>query len=56
MTEGLRKIQMVKRAFREAENMSLLEILTKKPFIPLDLEIRENVRSRSAKLLVAERT
>jgi 16S rRNA (cytosine1402-N4)-methyltransferase len=48
--------RLVKRAFREGKNTSLLEILTKKPLIPCDSEIRENVRSRSAKLRAAERT
>jgi 16S rRNA (cytosine1402-N4)-methyltransferase len=48
--------RLVKRAFREGKNMSILEILTKKPLTPLDAEIRENVRSRSAKLRAAERT
>jgi len=48
--------RLVKRAFREGKNTSRLEILTKKPLIPLDSEIRENVRSRSAKLRAAERT
>ena len=48
--------RLVKRAFREGQNTSRLKILTKKPLIPLDLEIRENVRSRSAKLRAAERT
>jgi len=47
--------RLVKRAFREGKNTSRLEILTKKPLIPLDSEIRENVRSRSAKLRAAER-
>ena len=48
--------RLVKRAFREGQNTSHLKILTKKPLIPLDSEIRENVRSRSAKLRAAERT
>ena len=48
--------RLVKRAFREGKNTSCLKILTKKPLIPLDSEIRENVRSRSAKLRAAERT
>ncbi len=48
--------RLVKRAFREGQNISQLEILTKKPLVPLDLEIRENIRSRSAKLRAAERT
>ena len=48
--------RLVKRAFREGKNAALLEILTKKPLISCDSEIRENVRSRSAKLRAAERT
>ncbi len=48
--------RLVKRAFREGQNISQLKILTKKPLIPLDSEIRENIRSRSAKLRAAERT
>jgi 16S rRNA (cytosine1402-N4)-methyltransferase len=42
----------VKNAFRESE---LLKIVTKKPIIATEEEIRENGRSRSAKLRVAER-
>jgi 16S rRNA (cytosine1402-N4)-methyltransferase len=38
------------------QDASSLEILTKKPLSPLDSEIRENVRARSAKLRAAERT
>ncbi len=48
--------RLVKRAFREGKATSRLDILTKKPLIPLDTEIRENARSRSAKLRAAERT
>ncbi len=48
--------RLVKSAFREGQNRSRLAILTKKPLVPLDSEIRENVRSRSAKLRAAERT
>jgi len=48
--------RLVKRAFREGKNAALLEILTKKPLIACDSEIRENVRSRSVKLRAAERT
>ena len=48
--------RLVKSAFREGQNTSRLAILTKKPLVPLDSEIRENVRSRSAKLRAAERT
>jgi 16S rRNA (cytosine1402-N4)-methyltransferase len=48
--------RLVKRAFREGQNTFQLEILTRKPLAPIDLELRENVRSRSAKLRAAERT
>ncbi len=48
--------RLVKNAFRKWQDASSLEILTKKPLIPLDSEIRENVRARSAKLRAAERT
>ncbi len=48
--------RLVKSAFRKGQDASSLEILTKKPLSPLDSEIRENVRARSAKLRAAERT
>ena len=48
--------RLVKSAFRKGQDASSLEILTKKPLIPFDSEIRENVRARSAKLRAAERT
>ena len=48
--------RLVKSAFRKGQDASSLKILTKKPLSPLDSEIRENVRARSAKLRVAERT
>jgi 16S rRNA (cytosine1402-N4)-methyltransferase len=48
--------RLVKSAFRKGQGASSLEILTKKPLSPLDSEIRENVRARSAKLRAAERT
>ncbi|MBS1258176.1 MAG: Ribosomal RNA small subunit methyltransferase H [Candidatus Scalindua arabica] len=48
--------RLVKSAFRMGQDASSLEILTKKPLSPLDSEIRENVRARSAKLRAAERT
>jgi 16S rRNA (cytosine1402-N4)-methyltransferase len=48
--------RLVKNAFRKGQDASSLEILTKKPLSPLDSEIRENVRARSAKLRAAERT
>ncbi|TWT74161.1 16S rRNA (cytosine(1402)-N(4))-methyltransferase RsmH [Allorhodopirellula solitaria] len=44
--------RIVKNAFREDERW---KVLTKKPLRPTDQEIRENPRSRSAKLRVAER-
>ncbi len=48
--------RLVKSAFRMGQDASSLEILTKKPLSPLDSEIRENVRARSAKLRAAART
>jgi 16S rRNA (cytosine1402-N4)-methyltransferase len=48
--------RLVKSAFRMGQDASSLEILTKKPLSPLDSEIRENVRARSAKLRAAERS
>ena len=48
--------RLAKNAFRKGQDASSLEILTKKPLSPLDSEIRENVRARSAKLRAAERT
>lgn len=44
--------RIVKHRLRESE---LLTVLTKKPIIAQEDEIRENVRSRSAKLRIAER-
>lgn len=44
--------RLVKRAFRESEN---LEILTKKPVKPSKLECNENPRARSAKLRAARK-
>ncbi len=37
------------------DKVSRLKILTKKPLIPSDIEIKENIRARSAKLRAAER-
>ena len=34
---------------------SVLKIITKKPVVPTDKEMKENPRSRSAKLRVAEK-
>jgi 16S rRNA (cytosine1402-N4)-methyltransferase len=44
--------RMVKHRFREND---LLKVLTKKPMIPTEAEQTGNVRSRSAKLRIAER-
>jgi 16S rRNA (cytosine1402-N4)-methyltransferase len=44
--------RIVKHGLR---NLSLLRILTKKPIIATEEEIKENPRSRSAKLRIAER-
>ncbi len=44
--------RIVKHRFRESE---LLKVLTKKPLLPQDDEVAENVRARSAKLRIAER-
>lgn len=42
--------RIVKNFFREAKKEGKLEILTKKPIVPSDEEIKANSRSRSAKL------
>jgi 16S rRNA (cytosine1402-N4)-methyltransferase len=44
--------RIVKHRFRESE---MLRVLTKKPVVPTEEEIRDNGRSRSAKLRIAER-
>ena len=44
--------RMVKHDFRRNES---LEVLTKKPLLPSELEVYENSRSRSAKLRFAAR-
>ncbi len=44
--------RIVKHRFRESD---LLRVLTKKPIVPTEAEVRENGRSRSAKLRIAER-
>ena len=45
--------RMVKHFFRERADEGTAEIITKKPVTPSEEEIRENPRSRSAKLRVA---
>ncbi len=47
--------RLAKHTFRKGQNTSALKILTKKPLRPTELEIKENIRSRSAKLRAAER-
>lgn len=44
--------RIVKHSFKESE---LLRVLTKKPIVPKEEEMQRNVRSRSAKLRLAER-
>lgn len=44
--------RIVKHTFKESE---LLRVLTKKPIVPQEAETEQNVRSRSAKLRLAER-
>ena len=41
--------------FINIEPVSELKVITKKPIVPADKEMKQNSRSRSAKLRVAER-
>jgi 16S rRNA (cytosine1402-N4)-methyltransferase len=45
----------VKHAFKLLESENKVQILTKKPLIPTEIEKEDNSRSRSAKLRAAER-
>lgn len=47
--------RMVKKSFKELEEMEIVKILTKKVITPTKEEIQENRRSRSAKLRVAQK-
>ena len=47
--------RIVKNKFIEKAKQNIFRVLTKKPITPCETEIRENIRSRSAKLRVAER-
>ncbi len=47
--------RIVKNTFREWKLAGLGEILTKKPIVPGEVEIKENSRSRSAKMRVFKR-
>ena len=46
----------VKQAFRAADGLGQLRVLTNRPVVPSDDEVNRNSRSRSAKLRVAQRT
>ena len=48
--------RMVKHQYKHLSNISLLKILTKKPLRAAQKEIKNNKRSRSAKLRVARKT
>jgi len=47
--------RLVKQAFRSAEQVGQVEVITPKPLAPTDSEIAANPRSRSAKLRVVEK-
>ncbi len=47
--------RIVKNFFKQKTKENLIKIITKKPIIPTDLEMKINPRSRSAKLRVAEK-
>ena len=45
----------VKRFFKRGEEINILKVLTKKPIVPTEEEIENNIRSRSAKLRVVQK-
>ncbi len=47
--------RIVKNMFRDAAKEGIIKIITKKPIVPTRTEAKENPRSRSAKLRVAEK-
>ena len=47
--------RIVKRAFVELKNQGFANIITKKPIVPTDDEVKSNPRSRSAKLRIIEK-
>lgn len=47
--------RVVKNFYKEKAEQGVGKILTKKPIIPTDKEIKENIRSRSAKLRIIEK-
>jgi 16S rRNA (cytosine1402-N4)-methyltransferase len=48
--------RIVKMNFKENKEKGIYAVLTKKPIIASDQEVRDNPRSRSAKLRIAQRT
>jgi 16S rRNA (cytosine1402-N4)-methyltransferase len=48
--------RMVKMNFKENKEKGIYTVLTKKPIIASDQEVKDNPRSRSAKLRIAQRT
>ena len=48
--------RIVKERFREAKGKGILEQISKKPICPNEKEIKDNPRSRSAKLRIARKT
>jgi 16S rRNA (cytosine1402-N4)-methyltransferase len=47
--------RIVKRFFKNASDEGLVKMITKKPTIPTEEEIKENPRSRSSKLRIVEK-
>lgn len=47
--------RLVKQLFRDLKEQGLVEMVTKKPIVPSDAELKENPRARSAKLRVIEK-
>lgn len=47
--------RIAKRKFKEAKGNGILELVSKKPITPDEKEIKDNPRSRSAKLRIARR-
>lgn len=47
--------RIVKRAFKKYVGQGKIKLITKKPVVPTDMEIKNNPRARSAKLRVCEK-